>query len=219
MNSLGDDLVLLSIVPGSGRIYRWENLSYALMGAELAMLAAAGRVDIVQARVVVLDPAPTGDAELDAALASVAGRDKPPRARAWVSRRRPGIRQAYLARLTAAGAISGERHLTGTRWRVQDAARAADARARLDAVVLSSGSVDTSQGAYGGLAHAAGLGSLIYKGWANRAARKRLAQLAKGGWPATASTADSTDAMQAAVRAAVAAAAAASASAASAAAG
>jgi Golgi phosphoprotein 3 (GPP34) len=53
------------------------------MGAELVRLAADRRVDVTGDRIVVLDAAPTGDPELDAALASLAQARRPPRPKKW----------------------------------------------------------------------------------------------------------------------------------------
>jgi hypothetical protein len=67
-------------------------------------------------------------------------------------------------------------------------------RAGLDAIALSAGTVDTAEAAYAGLAHAIGLGALLYRGRENQPARKRLEQIAKGQWPADAVTAANRDA-------------------------
>jgi hypothetical protein len=75
----------------------------------------------------------------------------------------------------------GPRHTHWVRLHLIDGARVADARARLDAIALSSGPVDVTQAAYGGLAYATGLASLLYRGRDGRQARKRLAEVAKGG--------------------------------------
>jgi hypothetical protein len=114
------------------------------MGAELVRLAAAGRVQITDGRITVLDPAPTGDAEADAALASLAAQRRPPRARTWCSRPRRGICDAYLARLAAAGVLQRQEQtrlgfIRVTRWQVTDPARVTDARARLDAIAQGTG--------------------------------------------------------------------------------
>ena len=185
MESLADDLVLLSIRPGNGLIAS-NRLGYGLMGSELVRLAASRRVDITGDRIVVLDGGPTGDEQLDAALASIWPR-RPPRPKAWVSKVRPRICDAYLARLAAAGAIRQERDrvmaiIPVIRWRITDAARAADARARLDAIVHASGRVDTWQAAFAGLASASGLSPVLYPGRGNRELRKRLDQIAQGEW-------------------------------------
>jgi hypothetical protein len=145
-----------------------------------------GRAEVAGERIAVVDAAPTGDAELDAALKSLAEAGRPPKATAWVGKPRRGIRGAYLARLAQAGVIQIEptRFLgipTWSRLHLIDGARVADARARLDAIALSSGPVDVTQAAYGGLAYATGLASLLYRGRDGRQARKRLAEVAKGG--------------------------------------
>jgi hypothetical protein len=185
MESLGEDLVLLSIRPDNGTIATKSRLGYGLRGSELVRLAATGRVGITGDRIVVLDGQPTGDEQLDAALASLARARRPPRPKTWVGHPGSGILAAYLARLAAAGAIRQERStLAGfipvVRWRITDTARAADARARLDAIARAAGPVDTAQAAFAGLASASGLGPVLYPGWANRQLRQRLERIAKG---------------------------------------
>jgi Golgi phosphoprotein 3 (GPP34) len=185
ITTIGDDLVLLSVSAGDGRIGSASVLGIGLMGAELVLLAASGRIDIAKGRINVLDPAPTGDAEADAALASLAATRNPPRAKSWCSRPRRGICGAYLARLEAAGLIRAEhaavlRFIPVTRWRVTDPARVAGARARLDAIATGTGQIDLAQAAFGGLAHAIALPDQLYPGRANRAVRKRLQQVADG---------------------------------------
>jgi hypothetical protein len=78
---------------------------YGLMAAELIRLAAAGRIEISQNRVVVLSPEPTGDTGLDAALSNLDWLQPPLVASAWVRRPRPLIRLAYLGRLVQAGIL------------------------------------------------------------------------------------------------------------------
>lgn len=199
LDSLGEDLVLLSVTPDAGWIGTAQRIGFGLMGSELVRLAAAGRIHIAANRIIVQDPAPSADAELDAALDSLARAGRQLRPKNWVSHPRRGICDAYLARLAAAGAVRAEqgtrlRIFPATRWRIADAGRLADARARLDAIALSAGQVDTAQAAYAGLAHAVGLGALLYPGWANRHVRKRLEQIAKGEWSAAAVSAASSEA-------------------------
>jgi len=184
--TLGEDLVLLTLQQGGGRLAAQHVTGIGLMGAELVRLAASGRIDIASARIQVLDPAPTGDAEADAALAGLAAQKRPPRAKAWCSRPRRGICDAYLARLAAAGAITMQEQtrlgfIRVRRWQVTDPARAQAARARLDAIANSAGEVDLAQAAFGGLAHAIGLAGRLYPGKDGRAARKRLEAVADGG--------------------------------------
>jgi hypothetical protein len=183
--TLGEDLMLLTVQQCRGGLPPQHVLGIGLMGAELVRLATDGRIDIASARIQVLDAAPTGDAEADAALASLTVRKRPPRAKAWCYVPRPGICDAYLARLVAAGAITAQeqtrlRFIRVRRWQVTDPARAQAARARLDAIARSTGEVDPAQAAFGGLAHAIGLAGGLYPGKDGRAARKRLEAVAEG---------------------------------------
>ena len=196
---LGEDLVLLSVSPADGRISTAQRIGFGLMGSELVRLAASGRITIAGNRVVVQDRSPCGDPELDAALASLADARRGARPKTWVSHPRRGICEAYLARLTAAGAVRAEQGrrlgiFPVTRWRISDTARLAGARARLDAIALSADPADSADAAYAGLAHAIGLGALLYRGRENRPARKRLERIAKGEWSAGAVTAAGRDA-------------------------
>jgi hypothetical protein len=133
----------------------------------------------------VTDQSPGLDPFLDAALANLDGSRRGVRAKAWVSHPRRGITEAYLERLAAGGVLQAEQGtrlgiFPVTRWRITDARRQAEARARLDAIALSAGPVSTAQAALGGLAYAAGLGAVLYPGRANRQARARLERIAKG---------------------------------------
>lgn len=181
MDTLGEDLVLLSI-RDNGRVATKERIGFGLMGSELVRLALASRVDIRDDRIVVLDPTPTGDPELDQALASLSEKRRPPKATDWVRSPRRKILDAYLDRLARSGVIRREsaRLLPINLWRVADPGRVAAARARLDAIAQGSGQVDTAQVALAGLATAAGLGGLLYPGWPHRAQRKRLSEVGAG---------------------------------------
>lgn len=205
IGTLGEDLLLLSIRPDQGKIATVRQIDYGLMGAELVRLAANGRIDIANDRIVVRDSAATGNAELDAALQSIAQARRPPRPRAWVGRPRRGIQDAYLARLVSAEVIQGEPGgiFGRTRWRIAVPARVADIRARLDAIANSTGNVDTAEAAFGGLAHAVGLDRELYPGFGGRQQRKRLTEVAKGQWTVTAVTGAVTDSVRSATDAAI----------------
>jgi hypothetical protein len=117
---------------------------------------------------------------LDEALMSMHGGLRPLTARYWVASERGDVPRRYLERLVSAGTIRTEsRKALGfipvAGWTVLDAGRLAEARARLDAIAYGSGSADSEQVALAGLAGAIGLPSLVYPGFAGRAARKRIA--------------------------------------------
>ncbi|HUC26485.1 MAG TPA: GPP34 family phosphoprotein [Streptosporangiaceae bacterium] len=179
METVGDDLALLSVGP-NGKIHEDRRLAIALAGPALVRLAARGQVDVANGRIVVRNAERTGDVELDLALGSLLNSGRPPKARVWVSRPRRGIIAAYLGRLAASGALRSESALVGTRWRIADLSRVSNAAARLDAIARSAGPVDMASAAVGGLADAAGLDAILFRGLANRRLRARLRQIAEG---------------------------------------
>lgn len=185
MDFLCEDLLLLAIGACQGRLGRVYAISYGLMGAELIRLAATGRITIAEDRVLVCSAAPTGDAELDAALARIGESASPPRPGEWVARPRLGIVAGYLHRLEAARVIQAETRWWLARYRVTDAARAAQTRQQLDAIARSAGPVDLGQAAYAGLACAIGLDRILYRGRRARAERRRLRDIAAGHWTAS----------------------------------
>ena len=179
METLGDDLALLSVAP-NGKIHQGQRLAIALAGSELVRLAERGQVDVADGRIVVREAEPTGDAELDLALASLLQAGRPPKARVWVARPRRGIVEGYLGRLETSGALRSETALFGIRWRIADPGRVSLTAARLDAIACSAGRVDTADAAFGGLAHAAGIDEILYRGLATRERRARLRRIAEG---------------------------------------
>jgi hypothetical protein len=196
METLGDDLLLLAILP-NGVIGAASKLRFGLSGSELIRLAALRRVGIERDRIVVLDQAPTGDMFLDEALASVHGS---PTAKAWVARNQDELVRRYLERLAAAGTIRLERRkalgfIPVNGWRVLDAGRLAAARARLDAIAYGADGADVTGVALAGLVRAIGLPPLVYPGFRGSAARRRIARAARG----SGSAAGRTQAVSAAV--------------------
>jgi hypothetical protein len=181
--ALGEDLFLLSIRPRDGKLMTRGRIDSALMASELVRLAAAGRAGIADGRIVAEDRTATGDAELDAALLSLAGAAFPPRPETWVGLPRRGIRAAYAARLISAGVLCLEpsRVLGTPRYQVTGLSRVAVARSRLDDVTRSAGGppAEPAQTALAGLASAIGLGDVLYPGREGRARRTRMAQIAR----------------------------------------
>lgn len=201
MDTLSDDLLLLAIDPRRGRVRAVHLVRYGLMGAELIRLVASGLVLIKDGRLVVAEPATaTGDLQLDTALASIASASKPPKPKSWASKPRRGIVTGYLTKLANAGKIQRSAG-TKARWQVTDTDGLATARARLDVIAAGTGPVDLEQAAFGGLVHAVQLDRPFYRGWDNRAVRKRMKEIAQGKWTAPA-TEPADEADQAAISAA-----------------
>jgi Golgi phosphoprotein 3 (GPP34) len=179
METLGDDLVLLAILP-NGVIGAAAKLQYGLSGSELVRLTALRRIGIERGEIVVLDQAPTGDVLLDEALASL---HDSPTAQAWVARNRDGLVRRYLERLAGTGTIRLERRkalgfIPVNSWTVLDSGRMAAARARLDAIAYGTSGVGMPEAALAGLASAIGLPPLVYPGFRGSAARRRITRAA-----------------------------------------
>ena len=206
MDELGEDLLLIA-VDSDHTLVLPVKLRFGLAGSELVRLAAARRVDIVRGRIVIRNSGPTGDPLLDDALASMSGGWREPTAKAWVKRARPGLVERYLARAESAGTIRAHRRkalgfIPVTRWVVIDTARAAQARARLQAAA-GDGILGPDQAALAGLASAIDVTHFVFPGRAGAKARKRLREAA-GRVPAAAeATAAVADAAAAAQHAAV----------------
>jgi hypothetical protein len=181
VDQLAEDLVLLTLAAGRGSLSKAYPISYALMGAELVELAALGQVDIAGGRIVVRDPAPTGDPELDAALASIGESAEPPLAKEWVGRPRLWITRGYVERLEAAGWVTkADWKIILPRWRVTGVTRLAQARQRVDLIARSRGPADPGQFAYAGLVCVIGLDRRMYRGLGRNAERARLREVATG---------------------------------------
>jgi hypothetical protein len=184
VETLGEDLLLLAIRP-NGTLAGREVLRFALAGSELVRLAARRKVDVVDGRIVMLNASPTGDDFLNSALGSIVALRKPPKAKAWVAAAKPVLVRVYLDRLVASGAIRVEESralmvFRSTRWPVADVGRRGEVRERLVRIAGSSGTVELEDRAFAGLAHAVGLGGVVFPGRAGTGARRRLKEIARG---------------------------------------
>src|SRR5262245_35944558 len=83
LSTLAEDLLLLSFRTRGGQLGTEQRIDFGLAGAQLVQLAALGRVTVSAVQVVVTDAGPTGDPELDAALADLARAPRSPRPQDW----------------------------------------------------------------------------------------------------------------------------------------
>ena len=183
MTTLAEELVLLTAgiqrKSGPDTATLPARFCFGLRGAELVTLTQAGRVEIVQGRIVVRNPAPTGDPALDWLLGGLAAAAVPPSAASWVGLAQVGHVKYYFERLAAAGALRPVSYrllliAKVTAFELVDQATFLDVRRRLDQAVLSQGPIDAAQTALVGMVHAAGIGELCFPGSQNQAARDRL---------------------------------------------
>ncbi|GII77675.1 hypothetical protein Sru01_26570 [Sphaerisporangium rufum] len=105
--TIAEELVLLAYREDTGRpLIGSGELDAALGGAMLAELTVLRRLDLAGRKVTVLDATPTGDPELDAALARIAG-DRERRPETWVAKLQSAdVRKRLLARLVERRVLS-----------------------------------------------------------------------------------------------------------------
>ncbi len=163
-SELREDLVLLSVEPRWNRIADPVFLRYGLRGAELLMLAAARRIDFGGSHVTVLSAEPTRDVLADRCLAGLVASPRPHGARWWINAGRPEIVDEYVSRLAEAGTMRVDRRLLKTLHFITNPARAAQARARPDAVTSARARTGLGAAALGGLARAIALDRQVYSG-------------------------------------------------------
>jgi hypothetical protein len=186
MPSLPEDLVILAVGakprcgPYNGKLPL--RFRYGLSGAVLVALALAGRVEVADGQIIVRDPAPLGDPNLDEALAGLAASRAVPVER-WMTDIPAGFVTAYFERLEAAGVLRSE-----TVWlmyiakrkgyRLVDPGYYGKLRAAVHTAVIGAGPAEPSVAALAGLVHAGDIASLLYPGRENAPLRSRLAELA-----------------------------------------
>jgi hypothetical protein len=172
--SLAEEIVLLSLDDETGRPVGRSGMApdLALAGALLMDLSLARRIDTDRDRLWVSDPAPTGDPVADAALARLAAPGAPGDARGAIlllARDAAAARAALLDRLVEAGLL--RRAESRFLWVFADRsfpkaagrAEAADARARLRAVLLAEEIPAPRDALLLGVARAAGLLPLLFQ--------------------------------------------------------
>ncbi|GAA0953655.1 GOLPH3/VPS74 family protein [Actinocorallia libanotica] len=107
--TLAEEFLLLALHEEKGKpLVSTLYVEYGLVGSVLAELALAGRIGFDKDKLLVLDPAPVGTAEEDAALARLAGEAKVRRAYWWAGKLKSGLRQRTLTRLVEAGVLNEE---------------------------------------------------------------------------------------------------------------
>jgi hypothetical protein len=189
MLTLAEDLVILAVGakprggPNNGKL-SWR-FPYGIRGAELVALTLAGRVEVVDGKIVVRDPAPLGDPDLDPQLAGLSALSLPGGVPVgdWMRDTPAGFVSAYFDRLEAAGRLRSE-----TVWllfiakrkgyRLVDRTYFENLRGTIRAAVTDAGPADPAVLALAGLLHAGDISSLVFPGHENAPVRARLAELA-----------------------------------------
>ncbi|MBY8851886.1 GOLPH3/VPS74 family protein [Saccharothrix longispora] len=192
--TLADELALLVHDDEDGtRRLGQPALGYGLAGALLVELALAGRVDVVDKKVAVVDPAPTGHPLLDGALARIAD-DKPRKPGHWVDKLSRGLTDRVLDGLVERGVLRREEGrvllvFPRTRFPAPDGREPdaeADARARMHAAVAGDGPVDPRTAALCALVKAVGQDRKVFADLPRGDVGRRLKAISEGEWAATA---------------------------------
>jgi Golgi phosphoprotein 3 GPP34 len=212
---IAEDLLLLLYDDQTGKpIVGSTQLDYGLAGAVLLELTMLGRIDIAgrgenvkAGRLVVRNPAPTGDPILDQRLAIVTDKagSKPANVIGKLSKQ---LREPVLQQLAARGILQAEQgRILGlfptTRWPAADARHEQEVRAALDSVLRVGTQPDQRTAALVALLHAVdAVPKIITTAPDKKALKRRAKEIAESAWAADAVRA-AVQAVQAAVTAAI----------------
>jgi hypothetical protein len=207
--NLAEEFTLLAYDEHGTPVTDGTHLDNGLGGAVLLDLALAGRVDVVDRRVAVLDPAPTGDPLLDEALALIAA-EKGRRPGHWVTKLAKRTRPLVLARLVDQGVLTVQKdRVLGVFPRTKYPAAQGgeppaevETRRRLEAAMAGDGPVDPRTAALCALVAATDLDRKVFGGMDRKRVKARLKEVSEGAWAAAAVRKVIAD-IQAAVMAAI----------------
>ena len=169
-------------------------LDHGLGGSLLLELAIAGRLDVEDKKVIVRDPAPTGDPLVDQALARIVADDKPRRPGYWVKKFAKDARKLTLDRLVELEVLTREQDTVllvfpRTRYPAPHGVEPVpetEARQRLTAAVAGAGAVEPRTAALCALVAATNLDRKVFSTLDRKRAKERLLEISAGDWAATA---------------------------------
>lgn len=185
--ALPEELALLAHHDTSGKRDPWAQLDLGLAGAVLLELALAGRVDVRDGKVLVLDPTPTGNGPVDAGLARIAADAKQRKPQAWVEKLQKGLRAEVLDGLVHDGVLDRqETKILGLfpskRFPETDDGPEREVRARLDDAVLRGATPERRTAALVSLVKASGLRKVCFPDGDRKAIERRMTEIAEGEW-------------------------------------
>ncbi|MET0423864.1 MAG: GPP34 family phosphoprotein [Actinoplanes sp.] len=192
--SLLEEFTLIAYADDGSPLIDGTHLDNGLGGATLLELALAGRVDIADKKVIVLDRQPLGDPILDAALARIADDDKSRKPGHWVTKFAKQTRPQVLDKLLADGVLTSAKDkvlwvFPRTRFPAAHGVEPAvetDARQRMRAAVLGSGAVEERTAALCALVAATDLDRKVFADLDRKRVKARLKEIGEGAWAADA---------------------------------
>jgi hypothetical protein len=192
--SLMEELLLLAYDDDGTPLTDGTHLDNGLGGAILLELALAGRVDIEDKRVVVLEPTPVGEPLADDGLAEIAASSRDRKAGHWVTRLAKHARPRVLATLVADGVLTVEKDRVlwvFPRKKYPPVSGAepvaeAEARRRMRDAILGTGPVEPRTAALCALVAAVDLDRKVFADLDRKQVQARLKEIGEGAWAATA---------------------------------
>jgi hypothetical protein len=192
--SLAEEFLLLAYADDGTPLTDGMHLDNGLGGALLLELAMAARIDVVDKRVIVLDPTPTGDQLVDQALERIGEAEKSRRPGYWVSKFAKDTRPRVLEKLVSDGVLTTEKDrvlgvFPRTRYPAAQGTESAvetDARMRMRAAVLGDGTVQPRTAALCALVAATDLDRKMFADLDRKRVKARLAEISQGEWAAKA---------------------------------
>jgi hypothetical protein len=192
--NLAEEFLLLAYDDDGTPLTDGTHLDNGLGGALLLELALAGRVDIADKKVVVLDGNPTGDPVVDGALGRILAEDRGRKPGHWVTKFAKETRPQVLDRLVASGVLTVEKDkvlwvFPRTRYPAAhgvEPVAETETRQRMRAAVLGTGPVDPRTAALCALVAATDLDKSVFADLDRKAVQARLREIGEGSWAAAA---------------------------------
>ena len=189
--TLGEQLLLLSLDDESGTAKESAKVGLAISAASLLELALAGRIDVADDKVTVLDATPVGEPALDTALAAIGGKDDPAGTKDWINQLKTDAVGRANAGLIEKGLVREEKKkvlglFPVRRYPEADGSVEAAVRQRLDAAVLHGATPDARTASLVALLHGAKLHRLAFPDADARRVAAAMESLSPGQWSATA---------------------------------
>jgi hypothetical protein len=192
--SLAEEFLLLAYDEDGTPLTDGTHLDNGLGGAILLDLALAGRVDVVDKRVVVLERQTLGEALADEALARIIAEPRSRKPGYWVTKLAKRARPRILEKLVADGVLTVEKdrvlwmfpRLKYPSASGEPPAVEAEARRRMRDAILGSGPAEPHTAALCALVAATELDRKVFADLDRRQVKARLKEVGEGSWAAEA---------------------------------
>ncbi|MBO8193503.1 GPP34 family phosphoprotein [Streptomyces oryzae] len=188
--TLGEEVTLLALEDDTGAAKSRSAAGWAVAGGVLLDLTLAGRVTVIDGRLTVTDPTPTGDGLLDGRLAKIAewaARDAKCKVGDWLAKDQPKALDAAVERLCERGIVVEHKRrtlgiFTTRRFPEVDGSAERELRHRLEDVVRYGAEPDERTTGLIALLHAARLHGVAFPSVPRKQVAPRMEAIAEGQW-------------------------------------